>query len=84
MTSQLSCREILERLSDYIDEELDPGICDEIEAHMDGCSPCIAFLNTLKKTVKLYNTAGMEVEIPDDISDELHSFLRANCKEGNS
>lgn len=84
MGHQLSCREILERLSDYIDEELDPSICDEIEKHMDGCSPCIAFLNTLKKTVKLYNTAGCEVTIPEDVSSDLHAFLRANCREGNS
>lgn len=84
MGHQLSCREILERLSDYIDEELDPSICDEIEKHMDGCSPCIAFLNTLKKTVKLYNTAGREVTIPEEVSNDLHAFLRANCREGNS
>lgn len=84
MSQQLSCREILERLSEYIDEDLDPGICDEIERHMDGCSPCIAFMNTLKKTVKLYNTAGREVEIPPDVSNDLHSFLRLNCREGRS
>lgn len=81
MNGKLSCREILERLSEYIDEELDPGICDEIESHMDGCSPCVAFMNTLKKTVKLYNTAGKEVIIPEEVSRDLHSFLRKKCLE---
>ena len=82
--SKLSCREILEKLSDYIDEELDPSICDEVEKHMDGCSPCIAFLNTLKKTVKLYNTAGEEVSIPEEVSRDLHDFLRAKCRENDN
>lgn len=80
--AKLSCREILEKLSEYIDEEIDPAVCDEIEAHMAGCSPCIAFLNTLKKTVKLYNTAGEEVKVPEEASQKLHDFLRAQCKKG--
>ncbi len=81
MSHKLSCKEILEKLSEYIDEELDPSICDEVEKHMEGCSPCIAFTNTLKKTVKLYNTAGKEVEIPPAVHDRLHSFLREKCTE---
>lgn len=79
MNQTLSCREILAKLSEYIDEELDPSICDEIEGHMSDCSPCVNFLNTLKKTVKLYNTAGQEVEIPDKVHGDLHRFLRENC-----
>ena len=81
MNSKLTCKQILERLSDYIDEELDPSLCDEVEDHMVGCSPCIAFMSTLKKTVKLYNTAGQEVEIPNDVRDNLHDFLKKKCGE---
>lgn len=84
MNGKLTCREILEHLSEYIDEELDPSICDEIESHMSGCSPCIAFMNTLKKTVKLYNTAGKEVAIPEEVSRDLHSFLRKKCLQEES
>ena len=80
MSVKLSCKEILDRLSEYVDEELDTSICDEIEKHMSGCSPCVAFLNTLKKTVTLYNTAGKEVDIPDDVQSNLHEFLKKNCK----
>lgn len=79
MSGKLTCREILEHLSEYIDEELDPSVCDEIEKHMDGCSPCVNFISTLRKTVKLYNTAGAEVTIPDEVSDGLHAFLRERC-----
>ncbi|TLN14446.1 zf-HC2 domain-containing protein [bacterium] len=34
VSHKLSCKEILEKLSEYIDEELDPSICDEVEKHM--------------------------------------------------
>ena len=80
MSKKLSCREILEKLSEYIDQEIDPSVCDEIEAHMAGCSPCIAFLNSLKKTVKLYNKTGEEVKVPEEAHKKLHAFLRERCK----
>ncbi|PLX41425.1 MAG: hypothetical protein C0608_05680 [Deltaproteobacteria bacterium] len=78
---KLSCKEILEKLSEYIDEELDPSMCDEIDEHMGDCPPCVAFMNTLKKTVKLYNTSGDEVDIPSPVRTKLHDFLRRRCNE---
>jgi anti-sigma factor RsiW len=78
---KLSCREILENLSAYIDAELDPSLCDEIEQHMQDCNPCVAFLNTLKKTVVLYKYRGKEEGIPEEVHLDLHRFLRMECKD---
>jgi hypothetical protein len=79
---KLSCREIFENLSAYIDAELDPSLCEEIEKHMEGCNPCVAFLNTLKKTVVLYKYSGTEQAVPQEIHLDLHRFLRKQCAEG--
>ncbi|MHB8766210.1 MAG: anti-sigma factor family protein [Deferrisomatales bacterium] len=84
MSHKMSCREILESLSLYIDAELDPSLCQEIESHMEGCNPCVAFLNTLKKTVVLYKYRGLEEPVPQEVHIDLHRFLREQClgKEG--
>ena len=78
MSQKLSCREILDNLSAYIDAELDPSLCDEIERHMAGCNPCVAFLNTLKKTVVLYRCArdADNEAVPEQVRIDLHRFLR--------
>ncbi|MCX5794858.1 MAG: zf-HC2 domain-containing protein [Elusimicrobia bacterium] len=47
----MKCREMLRHLSDYLDRDLDPAICRHIDSHMKGCKPCVAFINTLRKTV---------------------------------
>lgn len=47
------CREIFARLSEYLDAELDPATCGEIEEHLKDCEPCIEFLKSLKRTVGL-------------------------------
>lgn len=46
------CREIFERLSEYVDGELDPKICESFDAHMGDCAPCQAFLESLRRTVR--------------------------------
>ena len=47
------CKEIFALLSDYLNLELPPGACREIETHMSGCAPCIEFVESLRKTVEL-------------------------------
>ena len=38
-------------LSNYLDEQLDDSLCDELEKHLDGCEPCKAFLASLEATI---------------------------------
>jgi RNA polymerase sigma-70 factor (ECF subfamily) len=47
------CHDVFALLSEYLDRELTPQTCAEIEAHLAGCPPCIEFLNSLKRTVHL-------------------------------
>ncbi len=48
-----SCKEIFALLSDYLNLELPPDACREIEGHLAGCPPCIEFVESLRKTVDL-------------------------------
>ena len=47
------CKEIFTLLSDYLNLELPPEACGEIETHLAGCLPCIEFTESLRKTVEL-------------------------------
>ncbi len=75
----MECKEILKGLSEYIDGELDPRICEELEKHMGDCHPCLVFVNTLKKTLSLYKYASSE-PLPKEVHLRLHDFLKKNCK----
>jgi len=48
-----TCLALFAKLSEYIDRELDAPTCQEIEAHINACQPCLVCLNTLKQTVAL-------------------------------
>ena len=64
------CRDIFARLSEYIDGELDVDLCSRLEEHMDDCPPCLAFLESLRRTV------GLTRQLPDqELPDELRQQL---------
>lgn len=46
------CKAMFAELSDYLDEQLDDSLCEELESHINGCGPCQAFLATLEATIE--------------------------------
>ena len=46
------CKQIFARLSEYLDGELPVKNCRQLERHLKGCRPCIAYLESLKTIVE--------------------------------
>ncbi len=47
-----SCKAMFAELSNYLDEELDDSMCEELERHIKGCEPCKAFVASLEATIE--------------------------------
>lgn len=47
-----ACIEVFERLSEYLDGELSPQECAEIQLHIRDCEPCVAFVESLKTSIR--------------------------------
>ena len=47
------CKEVFSLLSDYLNLELPPETCAEMEAHIGASPPCVEFTESLRKTVEL-------------------------------
>ena len=69
------CEDILMNLSAYIDGELDPALCSAIEAHVGTCTRCQVVVNTLKKTIHLYQVDGQETKLPEETRRRLFASL---------
>ncbi len=70
------CRELMERLSEYLDGELDPEACRGMDEHMEDCAPCRAFLESLRRTVALIERQPRP-RLPDDLRREVtEAFAR--------
>jgi len=68
------CEYLLGSLSDYVDGTAQEELCREIERHLAGCENCRIVVDTLRKTVMLYQ-ARSETEMPDDVRERLFTRL---------
>jgi len=66
---------MFEKLSEYIDGELDHATCAEIEKHANDCVACFACMETLKRTVALCKNVK-EQPIPLEFSKKLKEIIQ--------
>jgi predicted anti-sigma-YlaC factor YlaD len=69
------CRQLLGSLSDYIDGDLEQVLCDEIEQHMGECENCRIVIDTLRKTIELYQITSSPPTVPEDVRKRLFHRL---------
>jgi anti-sigma factor (TIGR02949 family) len=75
-THDLSCKQLLASIGDYVEGDLNPELCQEIERHIAGCEHCRVVVDTLNKTITLYHTSAQEAEVPNDVRGRLFEVLK--------
>jgi anti-sigma factor RsiW len=74
--TDLECRQIAELLGDYFDGSLPRETRELIDFHIDGCPPCVAFLNTYKGTMDATRKLH-DVPIPSELKNRLLTVLKS-------
>jgi anti-sigma factor RsiW len=75
----MKCEDLLQALNDYVDGDIDPGVCAEFESHLAGCNPCQIVVDNIRQTITLYR-AGQPYALPVEFRAKLHQTLRARWK----
>ena len=55
--TELTCRDVVEFLMDYVAHELDPAQRHAFEAHLAECDECVAYIRSYEQTVRLGTAA---------------------------
>ena len=79
--SSVECRQIAELLGDYIEGALPRRQQELIDWHIEGCPPCVAFVNTYRGTINAAQTLR-HVEIPTELKSRLLAVLSADRPSG--
>ena len=72
----IECRQIADLLGDYLEGTLPRDTRELLEWHIEGCGPCVAFVNTYRGTVNAARKL-QEVEIPPELKSRLLGVLRS-------
>lgn len=75
------CQQMFAMLSDYLNAELPAQNCRELERHLKGCQPCIAYIETLKRTVEACRRYPVR-KAPAPSKKVREAFLRAFDRSG--
>ena len=63
--SDLSCRELVELVTDYLEGRLPAPERARFEAHLGECEACIAYVEQMRATVRLTRAAGTAGTVPE-------------------
>ncbi|MFZ5879926.1 MAG: anti-sigma factor family protein [Chloroflexota bacterium] len=69
------CNELLGSISDYVDGSLREELCRELERHLSECDDCRVVVDTMKKTIDLYQTETVREGLPADVRQRLFKSL---------
>jgi anti-sigma factor (TIGR02949 family) len=71
----LSCQEVVELVTDYLDGALSAEDATLFEQHLNFCDGCVWYVDQIKRTVETLGEAREE-EIPPEAKDRLMTAFR--------
>ncbi|MCA9960160.1 MAG: zf-HC2 domain-containing protein [Anaerolineales bacterium] len=74
MSQHGECRHLLDDLSLYLDGDASEAVCAEIEQHLSECDNCRVMVDTLSKTIYLYQNLPQPT-LPDAMRERLYKKL---------
>ncbi len=69
------CEEVLNFICDNLDENADSPRCKAIYSHIESCEKCAAYLDSMKKTIRLYRQYS-----PPELDGNTKKSLDENLK----
>jgi anti-sigma factor RsiW len=71
---ELSCQELVELVTDYLEGALPSELHDRFERHIAHCSGCQAYLKQMRATIRATGTLTVDSLTPDAESTLLDAF----------
>jgi anti-sigma factor RsiW len=74
MEEQLSCKEVVELVTDYLEGTLPEDVRLQMERHLAGCDGCTNYLEQMRQTIRLTGELREESLTPQQRADLLRLF----------
>ena len=71
---ELTCQDIVELVTAYLEDELQPADRERFEEHLVFCDGCGNYLEQMRQTVRL--SGRVEADIPRELEERLLEALR--------
>lgn len=78
----MTCREFIEFLMSYLDDEIDAGARQIFESHLDGCAECVRYMQGYQRAIEMGRCACCDEDgpPPEDAPPDLVAAILAARK----
>ena len=78
---ELSCQELVELVTDYLEDALEPSERERFDAHLAECPGCDLYVEQMRTTITLVG-ASAELESRPEVSGLLEAFRGWKVRRG--
>ena len=71
---EMTCHELVELVTEYLEEAMAPSERARLEVHLAGCRPCRHYLDQMRKTINVVGEIPEETVTPEAREDLLEVF----------
>lgn len=73
-TDELTCEELVELITDYLEGALGPEERARFDEHLETCEPCSIYLKQMKRTIEIAGAIDVDPIPPDARSELMRAF----------
>jgi anti-sigma factor RsiW len=77
-------RKIFNNVCNFIDGELDDATCEELKKHLAACPRCRIYVDTVRKTIVLYQEKDAPQKMPAASRKRLYATVAMKLKRAKS
>ena len=84
LARELSCAQIVELVTAYLEDDLSSGERKRFEAHLAGCEGCTTYVEQMRRTVELTGRLRVD-DVPREAEEALlRALRRCTCRAAPS
>lgn len=72
---EMPCQEFVERVTDYLEDAMDPRDAERLETHLDACEHCSLYLDQMRATLRIAGELRA-ADVPAHGREELRRAFR--------
>jgi predicted anti-sigma-YlaC factor YlaD len=70
----ITCREVVELVTDYLEDALAPDLRARLEAHLAACEGCETYVDQIRTTIRIVGSVSEEALPPETREGLLRAF----------
>ena len=81
MNNEFSCQEMIEVVTNYLDDALPPDEQERFERHLSYCAGCSTYVDQMRETIRRTGMVPGEESLPRALRDEIVAQFRTGKRD---